>query len=101
MMSESTANALQELRALADLVVQSVDGIEKFCAATGGRLPSASEPFSLSSEAILLSPEVANMGKVLAGAAFQLISIVQPSYKTVMTAALQVCSLFFAAASLL
>lgn len=89
-MSQAPSDALQELRALSDLISRSVDDIQKFCTAKKEAFPSPDEPFSLSSEAVRLSPELVDPTRTLVAAASQLISAVRSSPANLLTAALQV-----------
>ncbi|KAI0341313.1 O-methyltransferase [Trametopsis cervina] len=77
-MSDPVRASLRELRALADLVKDSVDAIEQTCIAKGLPFPSLDEPFTLQSEGARMLPEVQQAAGILVSAAGQLIAAVRP-----------------------
>ncbi|KAI0341312.1 O-methyltransferase [Trametopsis cervina] len=77
-MSDPVRASLQELRALADLVKNSADAIEKACIDKELPFPSLDEPFTPQSEGARMLPEVQQAAGILVSAAAQLIAVVRP-----------------------
>lgn len=88
---QTTPEAFQELRALSNLILRSLDNIDKFCATIGEAFPSTDERFTLTSELVRLSPEIVQESGILVGAASQLIAAIRPSPANVLVAVLGVC----------
>ncbi|KAI0088859.1 S-adenosyl-L-methionine-dependent methyltransferase [Irpex rosettiformis] len=69
---------LQELRALATFINDSIDEIEQVCSKTGKEFPSLHDPSGLEQEEIFAVPEVAKASNILVSAASQLVAAVRP-----------------------
>ena len=81
---------MDELKALARLVSDSVEEIEKSCKARNVRFPSLSEPFSLGSEAARADPVVMQAAGNITGAAGQLVALVRPTPLTLLLTSVSV-----------
>ena len=73
----ATASPASELRALADLINESVKQIEAVCTSTSQTYPRADEPFTPQSEGIRMNPDVFEAGNIIIAAASQLLSTVR------------------------
>ncbi|KAI0064272.1 O-methyltransferase [Artomyces pyxidatus] len=92
-MSEGTittgTETIAELRALSEIIKNSIDRIERATAAKGLSLPSPQTPFTPESEAARSLPEVAEAGALIVSAATQLSTLVRPGPMTMFEMAMQ------------
>ncbi|EPQ59057.1 S-adenosyl-L-methionine-dependent methyltransferase [Gloeophyllum trabeum ATCC 11539] len=82
-------DALSELRALSDLIKNSIETVETVCKRNGQPYPSSHAPFTMASEAIRIDPEISQAGTTIVAAASQLIVAVRPPPLTLVATALQ------------
>ena len=82
--------APSQLRALADLIVKSVDAIEASCSARDVSFPSLDESFSPESEAVRMHPDVLPNIAVAAAAAYQLYCTIRAPATNLLGTATQV-----------
>lgn len=75
--AKSTAGGISQLRALADIILSSIDKIEAGLDSSGQTYPSADEPFNMEEELTRMSPDIAEPGSILVAAAGQLIAAVR------------------------
>lgn len=81
---------MDELKALAKLVHDSVEEIEKSCKSRGVHLPSLSEPFTLESEAAKADPAFIQAAGNITAAAGQLATLVRPAPLTLFSTSIWV-----------
>lgn len=81
---------MDELKALAKLVYDSVEEIEKSCKARDVSFPPLSEPFTPESEAARADVAVIQAAGNITAAASQLISLVRPAPLTLFMRSIQV-----------
>lgn len=81
---------MDQLKALAKLVNDSVAEIEKSCTARNVVFPSLSEPFTPESEAARADLAVVEAAGVITAAASQLIALVRPAPLTLFMRSIQV-----------
>ncbi len=82
--------ALEELKALANIIQSSVNDIEAALSANQLVLPSPNAPFSLESEAPRMHPSIQSAGSFITSAAAQLMAIVRPAPLVILDVAEQV-----------
>ena len=83
---------MDQLKALAKLVNDSVAEIEKSCIARNVIFPSLSEPFTPESEAARADHAVIEAAGIITAAASQLIALVRPAPLTLFMRSIQVSS---------
>jgi hypothetical protein len=89
----TTSSGFGEIRALVDIIKNTVDQLEGTIASRGQTYPSLSTPFSKETEAVrIAAPDVLALGDIVVSAAAQLIANVRPSASFPLLTALQVCS---------
>lgn len=81
---------VSKLRALANLISDTVAAIEQYCALKDVVVPDLDAPFSLQSEGPLMDPEIAGLATNVVAAAAQLSAILKPAPMGALLTALQV-----------
>jgi hypothetical protein len=81
---------LAELKALANIILSSVEQIEAVVTANSFTFPSSDSSFSLESEAPRMHPDVHSASSLITSAAAQLTALVRPAPLTVFDVMMQV-----------
>jgi hypothetical protein len=72
-------DGLAELKALANIILSSVEQIEAVVVANSFTYPSADSTFSLESEAPRMHPDIQSAGSLITSAAAQITALVRPA----------------------
>jgi hypothetical protein len=83
-------DALAELKALANIILSSVEQIEATVTANSFTYPSPDSIFSLETEAPRMHPAIMSAGSLITSAAAQLITLVRPAPLTLVDVMMQV-----------
>ena len=83
-------NAIAELKTLANIILSSIEQIEKVTAANSFTFPSPDSTFSPESEAPRMHPAILSAGSLIASAAGQLLTLVRPASLTLVDISTQV-----------
>jgi hypothetical protein len=83
-------DALAQLKALASIILSSVEQIEAVVSANSFTFPSPDSTFSLESEAPRMHPAILSAGSLITSAASQLITLVRPAPLIVFDVTMQV-----------
>lgn len=79
LLGSTPLDALAELKALANIILSSVEEIEAVCAANSFTYPSPDSTFTLESEAPRMHPAIQSAGSLITSAAAQLTALVRPA----------------------
>ena len=79
LLGSAPLDALAELKALANIILSSVEEIEAVCAANSFTYPSPDLTFTLESEAPRMHPAIQSAGSLITSAAAQLTALVRPA----------------------
>jgi hypothetical protein len=79
LLGSAPPDALAELKALANIILSSVEQIEAACAANSFTYPSPDSTFTLESEAPRMHPAIQSAGSLITSAAAQLTALVRPA----------------------
>ena len=79
LLGSTPLDALAELKALANIILSSVEEIEAVCAANSFTYPSPDLTFTLESEAPRMHPAIQSAGSLITSAAAQLTALVRPA----------------------
>ena len=83
---------MEELKALAEIINDSIASIESTVASKGLRFPSSSTAMTMQSEEARLLPDVERRCSLIISAATQLACTVRSPMHVLVTATLQVCN---------
>ena len=81
-----------EMKALANIILSSVEQIEADATANSFTLPSPNSMFTLESETPRMHPSILSAGSTITSAAAQLVTLVRPAPLTLIDTTLQVTS---------
>lgn len=82
---------VSKLRALSNLISDTVTTIEQLCASKNVTLPDLDAPFSLQSEGPLMDLEIAGLALNVVAASAQLSAMLKPAPMGALLIAMQVC----------
>ena len=85
---------MAELKALANIILSSVEQIETVVTANSFTFPSSDSQFSFESEAPRMHPAIQSAGSLITSAAAQLMTLVRPAPLTLLDIMVQVVEVF-------